>query len=164
MPAPEDPAPESIVKNDPSKPRDIHGMKKPLELPKTLVPDEYHIVKSKGVAGLEYYDRWVTSSTACLSCIHTACCFSSHHARIVILLTPSVISLHHPFHLPHQHQKVPFYAKPCWVQAAKNHQWVSKNMLLLSVFLSYIIPCSSITISFYLPRFAIVILPIILRF
>ncbi|XP_064649134.1 axonemal dynein light chain domain-containing protein 1-like isoform X2 [Lineus longissimus] len=30
--------------------------KPPLQLPDTLIPEEYHIVKNKGVMGLEYYD------------------------------------------------------------------------------------------------------------
>lgn len=56
VPAPEEPKPTPIVKSDASKPRDVAPLKKPLELPNSLVPDEYHIVKNKGVIGLEYYD------------------------------------------------------------------------------------------------------------
>ena len=58
VPAPEDPKLTPIVRNDASKPRDTASLKKPLELPDSLVPDEYHIVKNKGVVGLEYYDRY----------------------------------------------------------------------------------------------------------
>ena len=49
---------------DLSKARDVKGSSKPLELPNTLVPDEYHIVKNKGVIGLEYYNEWVWISQA----------------------------------------------------------------------------------------------------
>lgn len=45
-----------VIRDDPSKKRVATGTKKPLDIPDSLVPDEYHIVKNKGVIGLEYYD------------------------------------------------------------------------------------------------------------
>lgn len=31
-----------------------------LHLPDTLIPDEYHIVKNRGVMGIEYHEEWVS--------------------------------------------------------------------------------------------------------
>ncbi|XP_067942118.1 axonemal dynein light chain domain-containing protein 1-like [Watersipora subatra] len=61
VPAPEEVKPTPIIKKDASMPRDAAPMKKPLELADSLVPDEYHIVKNKGVLGLEYYDSDYTT-------------------------------------------------------------------------------------------------------
>lgn len=57
VPAPEEHKPAPIINKDASKQREQPPLKKPLELPNSLVPDEYHIVKNKGVVGLEYFDR-----------------------------------------------------------------------------------------------------------
>ena len=31
----------------------------PLQLPDTLIPEEYHIVKNKGVMGIEFHEEYV---------------------------------------------------------------------------------------------------------
>ena len=53
----------------------LHLPEQPLKLPETLIPDEYHIVKNKGVMGPEYHDEWV----APLRFVFISCsfCFSS---------------------------------------------------------------------------------------
>ena len=60
-----------------------------IQLPDTLIPKEYHIVKNKGVLGLDYFEEWVTLITfQLLSTNSILCLFCGNFIVYIFIAKP----------------------------------------------------------------------------